>query len=301
MSLSFVAFASCEDDKNDLSENVKSLIGKTYQGYDDDLELQVTLIFDETSFSLYENYTLMGKGTYSESKGLVVLTFKAGDYKGIEESIIIKNPNVILYNGFLEMKSMQGDECCDDAATVLPEIQLAGAWQCTGISGNVGGFDMSSVGLSTDNTEYGKYTKLFSIYMIGTTTGYYYRVGDAEQFGNVASSLIDAASKTADDEATWKKFLSRGTYTAANGILTLTSNNGDVENFEYSVADGYLTLVSEGVDVTGGNETAANVTGVINSILAIAGRSETINTNAGIVYSYKKIGFEDLKNLFSKN
>ena len=85
MSLSFVAFASCEDDKNNLSENVKSLIGKTYQGYDDDLELQVTLIFDETSFSLYENYTLMGKGTYSESKGLVVLTFKAGDYKGIEE------------------------------------------------------------------------------------------------------------------------------------------------------------------------------------------------------------------------
>ena len=142
--------------------------------------------------------------------------------------------------------------------------------------------------------------ELFSIYMIGTTTGYYYRVGDAEQFGDVASSLIGAASKTSDDEATWKKFLSKGKYTAANGILTFTSDKGEVEEFQYSVADGYLTLTAKGVDVTGGNEAAANVTGVINSILAIAGRSEKIDTNVGIVYRYKKIGIADLKNLFTK-
>lgn len=184
---------------------------------------------------------------------------------------------------------------------VAAAFELTGAWQCEAISGTAGGFDLSSV-LSTSNTDYGQYTKLFSIYMVGTTTGYYYRVGDAEQFGNVASSLISAASNTSDDAATWKKFLSKGTYTAANGILTFTSSdNGEVEEFQYSVADGYLTLTSKGVDVTGGNEAAANVTGVINSILAIAGRSETINTNVGIVYRYKKVGFEDLKNLFSKN
>ena len=189
--------------------------------------------------------------------------------------------------------------CSEEEAAAA--FELTGAWQCDEISGNAGGFDLSSLGLSTGNTEYGKYAKLFSIYMVGTTTGYYYRVGDAEQFGNVASSLIGAASKTSDDEATWKKFLSKGTYTAANGILTFTSDKGEVEEFQYSVADGYLTLTAKGVDVTGGNEAAANVTGVINSILAIAGRSETIDTNVGIVYRYKKIGIADLKNLFSKN
>ncbi len=188
--------------------------------------------------------------------------------------------------------------CSEDE--VAAAFELTGAWQCEEISGNAGGFDLSSV-LSTSNTNYGQYTKLFSIYMVGTTTGYYYRVGDAEQFGNVASSLIGAASNTSNDEATWKKFLSKGTYTAANGILTFTSDKGEVEEFQYSVANGYLELSSKGVDVTGGNEAAANVTGVINSILAIAGRSETINTNVGIVYRYKKVGFEDLKNLFSKN
>lgn len=187
--------------------------------------------------------------------------------------------------------------CSEEEAAAA--FELTGAWQCEEISGNAGGFNLSNV-LSTSNTDYGKYTKLFSIYMVGTTTGYYYRVGDAEQFGNVASSLIGAASKTSDDEATWKKFLSKGTYTAANGILTFTSDKGEVEEFQYSVADGYLTLTSEGVDVTGGNEAAANVTGVINSILAIAGRSETVNTNVGIVYRYKKIGIADLKNLFTK-
>lgn len=190
--------------------------------------------------------------------------------------------------------------CSEEEAAAA--FELTGAWQCEEISGSAGGFDMSSLGLSTSNTNYGQYTKLFSIYMVGTTTGYYYRVGDAEQFGDVASSLISDASKTSDDKATWKKFLSKGTYTAANGILTFTSSdNGEVEEFQYSVADGYLTLTAKGVDVTGGNEAAANVTGVINSILAIAGRSETINTNVGIVYRYKKIGIADLKNLFSKN
>lgn len=179
------------------------------------------------------------------------------------------------------------------------EFALLGAWQCEEISGSAGGYDLSSV-LSTSNTDYGKYTKLFSIYFVGGTSGTYYRVGDAEQFGDVASSLIGAASKTSDDEATWKKFLSKGKYTAANGILTFTSDKGEVEEFQYSVADGYLTLTAKGVDVTGGNEAAANVTGVINSILAIAGRSETIDTNVGIVYRYKKIGIADLKNLFTK-
>lgn len=188
--------------------------------------------------------------------------------------------------------------CSEDEAAAA--FELTGAWQCDEISGDAGGFDMSSLGLSTGNTEYGKYAKLFSIYMVGTTTGYYYRVGDAEQFGNVATSLIGSASNTSNDEATWKNFLSKGKYTAANGILTFTSDKGEVEEFQYSVADGYLTLTAKGVDVTGGNEAAANVTGVINSILAIAGRSETINTNVGIVYRYKKIGIADLKNLFTK-
>ena len=188
--------------------------------------------------------------------------------------------------------------CSEEEAAAA--FELTGAWQCDEISGNAGGFNLSNV-LSTSSTDYGKYTKLFSIYMVGTTTGYYYRVGDAEQFGSVATSLIGSASNTPNDEATWKKFLSKGTYTAANGILTFTSDKGEVEEFQYSVADGYLTLTAKGVDVTGGNEAAANVTGVINSILAIAGRSETIDTNVGIVYRYKKIGIADLKNLFSKN
>lgn len=188
--------------------------------------------------------------------------------------------------------------CSEEEAAAA--FELTGAWQCDEISGNAGGFDLSSLGLSTGNTEYGKYAKLFSIYMVGTTTGYYYRVGDAEQFGSVATSLISSASNTSNDKATWEKFLSKGTYTAANGILTFTSDKGEVEEFQYSVADGYLTLTAKGVDVTGGNEAAANVTGVINSILAIAGRSETIDTNVGIVYRYKKIGIADLKNLLNK-
>ena len=177
------------------------------------------------------------------------------------------------------------------------EFALLGAWQCEEISGSAGDYDLSSV-LSTSNTEYGKYTKLFSIYFVGGTSGTYYRVGDAEQFGDVATSLIGSASNTSNDKATWKKFLSKGKYTAANGILTFTSDKGEVEEFQYTIADGHLKLVSKGVDVTGGNEAAANVTGVINSILAIAGRSETIDTNVGIVYRYKKIGIADLISLF---
>ena len=94
--------------------------------------------------------------------------------------------------------------------------------------------------------------------------------------------------------------MSSGSYSAANGVLTLTSKDGEVEEFQYTIADGHLTLVSKGVDVTGGNETAANVTNVLNSILTMAGKSE-INTNVGITYTYKKLSLTDLISLFSKN
>lgn len=191
--------------------------------------------------------------------------------------------------------------CSEEEAAAA--FELTGAWQCEAISGTVGGINLANYGLSTDaDSDVSKYTKLFSIYMVGTTTGYYCRVGDGEVAGNAVASLVGTASEGSNNKSAWDSFLSRGTYTAANGILTLTSNNGEVENFEYSVADGYLTLVSEGVDVTGGNETAANVTSVINSILSIATNGEkSISTNAGITYKYKKVGLSDLKNLFSKN
>ena len=67
----------------------------------------------------------------------------------------------------------------EDAAAVLPEIQLAGAWQCTGISGQAGGFNLSTLGISTDNTQYGKYTKLFSIVFVPVVNTYY-RVGTGD-------------------------------------------------------------------------------------------------------------------------
>lgn len=177
------------------------------------------------------------------------------------------------------------------------EFALLGAWQCEKISGSAGGYDLSSV-LSTSNTDYGKYTKLFSIYFVGGTSGTYYRVGDEKTFGNAASSLIGTASE--GKESAWSNFLSSGSYSAANGVLTLTSKDGEVEEFQYTIADGHLTLVSKGVDVTGGNETAANVTNVLNSILTMAGKSE-INTNVGITYTYKKLSLTDLISLFSKN
>ncbi len=152
--------------------------------------------------------------------------------------------------------------------------------------------------MSTSNTDYGKYTKLFSIYFVGGTSGTYYRVGDEKTFGNAASSLIETAPE--GKESAWSNFLSSGSYSAANGVLTLTSKDGEVEEFKYTIADGHLKLVSKGVDVTGGNETAANVTNVLNSILTMARKSE-INTNVGITYTYKKLSLTDLISLFSKN
>lgn len=185
--------------------------------------------------------------------------------------------------------------CSEDDET----FALLGAWQCTEISGNAGGFDLSSFLSTSSNETASKYTKVFSIYFVGGTSGYYYRVGDESTFSGAASSLISSASS--DNQSAWDSFLSSGNYVASGNTLTLTSKDGDVETYQYTLIDGVLTLTSEGTDVTGGNETAANVTSIINSILAVSGSNNTISTSVGLTYTYKKIGLTDLIALFSKS
>lgn len=185
----------------------------------------------------------------------------------------------------------------EDAAAVLPEIQLAGAWQCTGISGQAGGFDLSTLGISTDNTQYGKYTKLFSIVFVPVVNTYY-RVGtgDLSSLSSSVAGLTGTLSGGENKDAAWKSFLSTGTFAVNGSTLTLTSKEGNVEEYTY-ITDGKHLTITERKDVTGGNETVNTVATVINSILAISG-NQTIETSVGVEYSYDKLELSELLNLF---
>ena len=79
-------------------------------------------------------------------------------------------------------------------------------------------------------------------------------------------------------------------------LLTLTSKEGNVEEYTY-ITDGKHLTITERKDVTGGNETVNTVATVINSILAISGNN-TIETSVGVEYSYDKLELNELLNLF---
>lgn len=186
----------------------------------------------------------------------------------------------------------------EDAAAVLPEIQLAGAWQCTSIGGQVGGVDLSTFGLSTDNTEYGKYTKLFSIVFVPVVNTYY-RVGtgDLSSLTSSVAGLTGTLSNGDENkDAAWKSFLSTGTFSVNGSTLILTPKEGTPEEYTY-ITDGKKLTITERKDVTGGNATVSTITTVVNSILAISG-NQTIETTVGVEYSYEKLEIADLINLF---
>ncbi len=189
----------------------------------------------------------------------------------------------------------------DEAAAIMPELQLAGAWQCTGISGQAGGFDLSTLGISTSNSDYGKYTKLFSIVFVPVVNTYY-RVGTGDLSSLTSSVTGLTGTLSGSDEnktAAWKSFLSTGTFAVNGSTLTLTSKEGNIEEYTY-ITDGKHLTITERKDVTGGNETVNTVATVINSILAISG-NQTIETSVGVEYSYDKLELSELLNLFSKN
>ena len=176
---------------------------------------------------------------------------------------------------------------------------LLGAWKCNNISGNVGGVDLSQFGISTSNSSsVSKYTKLFTIYFIGGTSGTYIRIGDTETFGDAASNLSSALTQTSGDKeklgSSLAKFLKRGTYTANGNTLTLTSSDGETEEYTYSISGNTLTL-TENNTVTD-NSTVKSATNILNAIIKVADpdTDKSITNTAGISYTYEKMSLANL-------
>ncbi|MBO7202734.1 MAG: hypothetical protein J6V30_04255 [Paludibacteraceae bacterium] len=179
---------------------------------------------------------------------------------------------------------------------VSDALKLNGYWQCTSIGGEISG-------IAEGDVDGGKYTKLMSIGFLGTTsTGKYARVGgsDVEGMASMATAAYDLIKNLGSKEA-WEKLLTAGSYTIADGVITLTPKDGsDPVSYKYSFSeDGNTLTLSQEVASASDNETVNTIATTLNSILSAVGKQE-ISTSVNVSYTYKKVGVSELKSLFTK-
>lgn len=178
---------------------------------------------------------------------------------------------------------------------VSDALKLNGYWQCTSIGGGISG-------IAEGDVDGGKYTKLMSIGFLGTTsTGKYARVGgnDVEGMASMATEAYDLIQKLGSKEA-WEKLLTAGSYTIADGVITLTPKDASPVSYNYSFSeDGNTLTLSQEVVSASGNETMKTIATTLNSILSYVGKEE-ISTSVNVSYTYKKVSVSELKSLFTK-
>lgn len=179
----------------------------------------------------------------------------------------------------------------DSTETVLAPMN--GYWLCTGIGG-------TAFGVNTPSIET-KYLNLFSIGYVGLAgTGYYTRTG-AKDFESTTSAIGTITSGTTGGSSAWQNFFTSGSfyYDTNASTVTNTLDNGETETLIYSIsADGNtMTLTTKSVE-TPTTETVNSVVSAINSIL---GTATQINTNVGVVYTYRKASVTEIINAINSS
>ncbi|MDR3047533.1 MAG: hypothetical protein LBU51_07995 [Bacteroidales bacterium] len=168
---------------------------------------------------------------------------------------------------------------CDKKVEQSP---MNGYWLCTGISGSAFGAETPSLNSN--------YFSLFSIGYAGLgSLGYYTRVG-AKDLSSTIGDLSNLLSlQGIGSKETWSKYFTYGSFSFNESSKTVTHilQNGETETMYYQITDNgnTLKLTTQEVSLPAAN----SVTSVINSIFGT-----NINTNVGVVYTYKKTTVQDI-------
>jgi hypothetical protein len=169
---------------------------------------------------------------------------------------------------------------CKDNKNVYPP--MTGYWLCTGIGGDVFG--------TQSNLIDSKFLSLFSVGYVGfLNSGYYTRVG-AQDMGSIANLAQILQAHNWGNKENWEQYFTWGQFAVdeQNSTVKHTLKNGETETLSYEILDdgNTLKLTTSEVSIPGNS-----VTNIINDLFGT-----NINTNVGIVYTYKKVDYKEIVN-----
>lgn len=179
---------------------------------------------------------------------------------------------------------------CNEDGTIDEKVVMTGYWQCTSISGNAAGIDLSEQVAA--NSEY---LRVFSIGLVGASKGKYARISPNE---SAITEMVSGTKAEQDDQAQQKitDYCQAGDYVIEGDQITFINKNGGSDVFTYT-----LSGDAEMLSLT--QEVAKYENEKVNTALSILNMftGKQISTTVGVVYNYKRVTYEDFQKLFNKN
>jgi hypothetical protein len=179
---------------------------------------------------------------------------------------------------------------CKEDGTLDENVVVTGYWQCTSISGNAGGFDLSEqIGANSE------YLRVFSIGLVGASKGKYARISPNE---SAITEMVSGTKAEEDSQAKQKitDYCQAGDYVIEGNQITFNNKNGGSDVFSYTLSSdaNVLTLTQEVAKYD--NEKVNTALSILNMFTG-----KQMSTTVGVVYNYKRITSEDFQKLFNKN